>query len=107
MQTIAMNGIKIDNINNVNAVNAPSNQSEIKGEDKNTSKDMLESHETQAQKTQKHVITYIGNSEYTDSTGHKWHKHNEMTYTDDEYNTRYDLHFMVKYGEMKHIVVTM
>lgn len=108
MQGIDMSGIKVNNMNNVNAVNAPADQSEIKGEVENTSKDMQRSIEEQAPKAQnKHVITYIGGSEYTDSKGHKWHKHDEMTYNDDEYITRNDLHFMVNYGEMKHTVVAI
>lgn len=105
MQGINMNGIKINNMNGVNAVNAPANKPEIKDEAKDTLKDMQESTEKQTQN--KHVITYIGGSEFMDSKGHKWRKHSEMTYNDDEYATRNDLHFMVQYGEMKHTVVAM
>lgn len=108
MQSIDMSNVKINNMNGANAVNAPANQPEIKGEVKDTSKDTQKKAEEQAPKAQdKHVITYIGGSEFTDSRGHKWHKHDEMTYNNDEYVTRDDLHFMVKYGEMKHTVVTM
>ena len=105
METINMSGIKVGNMNNVDVINAPVKQVEIKNEVEDTSKDMLESAEEQAQS--KHVITYIGSSEFIDSTGHKWHKHDEKTYDDNEYNSRSDLHFMIKYGEMKHTVVTM
>ena len=108
MESINMSGIKVGNMNGVNAVNAPAEQTEIKSEVENTSKDMPKSSEEQAPKAQnKHVITYIGSSEFTDSTGHKWHKHNEKTYSDEEFDVRSDLHFMIKYGEMKHTVVTM
>lgn len=108
MQGIDMTGIKVNNMNGVSAVNAPANQPEIKNEVEDTLKDTQKPTEEQTPKEQsKHVITYIGSSEYTDSKGHKWYKHNEMTYNDDEYATRKDLHFMVKYGEMKHTVVAM
>lgn len=108
MQGINMSGIQMNSMNGVNAVNAPANQPEIKAESENTSKDIQKPIEEQAPKAQdKHVITYIGSSEYTDSKGHKWHKHDEMTYNDDEYAIRKDLHFMVQYGEMKHTVVAM
>ena len=108
MESINMNGIKVGNINSVNAVNAPANQPEIKNEAENTLKDTQKPAEEQAPKAQnKHVITYIGSSEFTDSKGHRWHKHDEKTYGDDEYATREDLQFMVKYGEMKHTVVAM
>ena len=108
MEGINMNGIKIGNMSGMGAVNASANKTEIKNEAEDTLKDAPKPAETQAQKEQnKHVVTYIGNSEFIDSTGHKWRKHNEMTYTDEEYNARTDLHFMIKYGEMKHTVVTM
>lgn len=112
MESINMNGIKVGNMNGVNAVNAPANPTEIKSEVEDTLKDTLGSAEVQAQEQEpkaqnKHVVTYIGSSEFTDSVGHKWHKHDEMTYTDEEYGARSDLHFMIKYGEMKHTVVTM
>lgn len=108
MQGINMSGIKVNNMNGVNAVNAPATQPEIKNEVEDTLKDTQKPTEGQAPKAQnKHVITYIGGSEFTDSKGHKWHKHNEKTYDDNEYITRKDLHFMVQYGEMKHTVVAM
>lgn len=109
METINMSGIQIGNMNGVNAVNAPANQSEIENKAEDTLKDTQKSTEeqTQEQAQVKHVVTYIGGSEFTDSTGHKWHKHDEVTYNDDEYSKRVDLHFMVNYGEMKHTVVTM
>lgn len=112
MNSINMNGIKIGNMSGVNAVNAPVNQPEIKNEVENTSEDTQKPAVEQAQKPEakpqvKHVITYIGSSEYKDSTGHKWSKNHEQTYSEDEYANRKDLHFMVGYGEMKHIAVTM
>lgn len=109
METINLNDIQIGNTSGANAVNAPNNQPEIKNEVENTSKDTQESTKEQAQEQAqvKHVVTYIGGSEFTDSTGNKWHKHDEKTYSDKEYNERVDLHFMVNYGEMKHTVVTM
>lgn len=108
METINMGGIKMNNMNGVGVVNAPANQPEIKNEAENTLKDIQKPTESEAPKAQnKHVITYIGGSEYIDSKGKKWHKHDEMTYDDNEYAIRKDLHFMVKYGEMKHTVVAM
>lgn len=110
MESINMNGIKIGNINSVNAVNAPANQPEIKAEAKNTSEDTQKptAEQTQEQKQQaKHVVTYIGSSEFKDSTGRKWRRNDEHTYDESEYEKRSDLHFMVNYGEMKHTVVTM
>lgn len=103
-----MNTIKIEDMNKANAVNAPANQPEIKAEAENTSKDTVESTQEQTAKPAvKHIVVYIGNSTHTDSTGHKWHKNSECTYSDEEYEARTDLHFMVKYGEMKHTAVTM
>jgi hypothetical protein len=99
--------LKLNNINGVGVVNAPVNNSEIKNEAENTSKDTLELTKENEAKSDKHVVSYIGNSEFIDSKGHKWHKNDEQTYADDEYSERKDLHFMVKYGEMKHTVVTM
>ena len=103
-----MNTIKIENIGKVNAVDAPASQPEIENEAENTSKDTVElpvEQETKA--TVKHVVVYLGSSVYTDGTGHKWTKNTEHTYSDEEYAGRVDLHFMVKYGEMKHTIVTM
>lgn len=112
MENINMGGLRIDNMNDANAVNAPANAVQINAKVEDTSKDMPKPTEATAQESdteaaKKHVIVYIGSSEYIDSTGHKWHKNDEKTYGEDEYNTRKDLHFMVKYGEMKHTVVTM
>lgn len=112
MENINMGGLKIDNMNGVNAVNASVNATQINAKAEDTSKDTSKSAEATAQKgntatAKKHVIVYIGSSEFTDSTGHKWRKNNEKTYDEDEYNTRKDLQFMVEYGEMKHTVVTM
>lgn len=106
MNSINMSGIKIGNMNSVNAVNAPADQPEIKSEAQDTLKDAQKPAEEQAPKS-KHVVTYIGSSEFKDSTGHKWHKNDEQTYDEDEYAKRNDLHFMINYGEMKHTVVTM
>lgn len=107
-----MSEFKIENMNGVNVVNAPADidKTNVKAED--TLKDTPKSTEETAPKneskaTDKHVVTYIGSSEYIDSTGHKWHKNDEKTYSNDEYAKRNDLHFMIKYGEMKHTVVTM
>ena len=112
MENINMGGLKIDNMNGVNAVNASANAVQINAKAENTSKDMPKPAEATAQENstetaKKHVVVYIGSSEFVDSTGHKWHKNDEKTYNDDEYGARNDLHFMVKYGEMKHTVVTM
>lgn len=112
MENINMSGLKIDNMNGVNAVNAPANAVQINAQVEDTSKDMPKSAEATAQESstetaKKHVIVYIGSSEFTDSTGHKWHKNDEKTYDESEYGTRKDLQFMVGYGEMKHTVVTM
>ena len=108
METINMNAVKIDNTNGVNAVNASTTDTEIKAEAKDTSKDTLELTEQNAQENAvKHVLTYVGQSEYKDSTGKKWRKNDENTYGDTEYANRKDLQFMVSYGEMKHTVVTM
>lgn len=112
MENINMSGLKIDNTNGVNAVNASANAVQVNAKAEDTSKDTPKSAEATAQKNstetaKKHVIVYIGSSEFVDSTGHKWHKNDEKTYGEDEYNTRKDLHFMVGYGEMKHTVVTM
>lgn len=102
------NELKINNIGNVNAVNASVNASEIKEEVENTSKDTVKpTTKDTAKPTVKHVVAYLGNGEYKDSVGHRWHKNDEQTYSDDEYESRADLHFMVKYGEMKHTAVTM
>lgn len=103
-----MNELKINNISNVNAVNASADAPEIKKEVENTSKDTAKpTTEGTAKPTVKHVIAYLGGGEYKDSVGHKWHKNDEQTYSDDEYEGRKDLHFMVKYGEMRHTAVTM
>lgn len=112
MGNIDKNELKMNNMNCVNAANAPANATEIKKTAENTSKDALESTQKQAEKStkqasNKHVVTYIGNSEFTDSNGHKWRKNDEQTYIDEEYNKRTDLHFMINYGEMKHTVVTI
>lgn len=103
-----VNELKIEDINKINAVNVPSDAPKIKEEVENTSKDTAEqTTEGTAEPITKHVIVYLGNGEYKDSVGCKWHKHNEQTYSDEEYESRKDLHFMVKYGEMKHTTVTI
>lgn len=112
MGNIVKNESKINNMNGVNAVSAPTNAIEIKKTVENTSKDTLEltqkhTEESARQTLNKHVVTYIGSSEFTDSNGHKWHKNDEQTYVDEEYSKRTDLHFMINYGEMKHTIVTM
>lgn len=105
MEPIKVGELKIDNMNGVNEVKTPSDSLEIKPTQEDTSKDTQKSNEESG--VTKHVVTYIGSSEFTDSTGHKWHNNDEELFTDDEYDVREDLHFMVKYGEMKHTVVTM
>lgn len=95
-------------MNNASVANAPADTAKINTGHEDTSKDVLKpTPENNKETNNKHVLTYIGSSEYTDSTGHKWHKNDEQTYSDADYNKRKDLHFMVKYGEMKHTVVTM
>jgi hypothetical protein len=104
------NELKIENMNKIDVVNAPADTVKIEEKVEDTSKDIVKSATATGEKANtntKHVITYIGGSEYIDSTGHKWHKGDEKTYSDDEYIKRVDIHFMVNYGEMKHIVVTM
>lgn len=105
MEPIKVGELKIDNMNGVNEVKTPSDSLEIKPTQADTSKDTQGSNEESG--VTKHVVTYVGTSEFTDSTGHKWHHNDEVLLTDDEYAVREDLHFMVKYGEMKHTVVTM
>jgi hypothetical protein len=108
MEMINMNKSKIDNMSMVDMSKTSADSIEIKKKAEDTSKDVLEPTKEQAQEAQKkHVITYIGNSTFTDSTGHEWHKHDEATYNDNEYNKRTDLHFMVQYGEMKHTTVSI
>ena len=103
-----MSELKIDNVNGVNAVNASANAPKINAKAEDTSKDTQKPTEKKAEsKAVKHVVVYVGSSEFKDSTGYKWHKNDEKTYDDEEYKTRSDLHFMVKYGEMKHTAVTM
>lgn len=112
MENIKVGELKINNMNGVNTVNAPINELEIKGKAEDTSKDTFKSTESNeamngTEPIKKHVIVYIGSSEFIDVNGNKWHKNDEKTYDENEYNTRKDLHFMVQYGEMKHTVVTM
>ena len=112
MENIKMNGLKIDNMNNSNAVDAQSTDAKINEKPEDTSKDTpkstSEAPQAEAKKqTIKHVLVYIGSSEFKDSIGHKWHHNDEQTYAEEEYVGRSDLQFMVKYGEMKHTIVTM
>lgn len=108
MEAINMGELKIENMNGVNAVNAPANAPQIKKNDEDTLKDTQKSTEQDKQEaTTKHVIMYVGSSEYKDSTGFKWHKNMEKTYDEQEFACRKDLQFMINYGEMKHTVVTM
>ena len=112
MENINMGGLKIDNMNGANAVNASANAVQINVKAEDTSKDTQKPSEATAQSegsetAVKHVIVYLGSSEFKDSTGHKWHRNDEKTFSDEEYKTRADLHFMVSYGEMKHTAVTM
>lgn len=112
MEKIEMNALKIDNTSGVNATNAPANAVEINTKAEDTSKDTLEStekatQESTAEPSVKHVVTYIGSSEFTDAKGCKWHKNDEQTYDESEYAGRADLEFMIKYGEMKHTIVSM
>lgn len=107
-----MSDLKLNNVNNINAVNASSDISKINTKVEDTSKDASESTpktapETANETVNKHVVVYIGSSEFTDSTGHRWYHNDEKTYTDEEFEKRNDLHFMIKYGEMKHTTVTM
>ncbi len=107
-----MSELKIDNIKIANAANAPLNIEKTKTNEENTSKDMQKStdvgtQESNAPTVKKHLITYIGNGEFVDVCGHKWHKDDEQTYSEEEYKVRCDIHFMVKYGAMKHSVVTI
>ena len=112
MENINMGGLKVDPTNGVNAVNASANAPKINVKAEDTLKDTQKPSEATAQSegsktASKHVIVYLGSSEFKDSTGYKWHKNDEKTFNDEEYNARADLHFMVKYGEMKHTAVTM
>lgn len=105
MEPIKVGELKIDNMNVSDVPNISDDSSEIKQTEENTSKDTQKS--TDESGATKHVVTYVGGSEYIDASKHVWHKGDEMTYSDDEYNERNDIHFMVKYGEMKHTIVTM
>lgn len=59
------------------------------------------------------VVEYVGNSIWVDSNNDKWSKNDvkgtsiksQRTYSAQDYESRDDLKFMVKYGEMKLTVV--
>ena len=104
-----MKKLKIENMGTINVTKAPLDTVEINAEAENTSKDTQESMKKDEAKATitKHVVTYVGSSEHIDSKGRKWHKGDEMTYDDAEFVTRKDLEYMIKYGEMKHVVVAM
>lgn len=112
MSGVNMNALKTDNTNGADTAKAEPNMTEINATAEDTSKDTQKPTEATEQENgergvQKHIVMYIGSSEFTDSTGHKWHKNDEKTYDEAEYAQRKDLHFMVRYGEMKHTAVTM
>ena len=114
-----MNGLKIEGLNKVDVIEAPVANVELEETKENTSEDMLEStqpsteteteqpkaDEEQPKAESKHVIKYVGNGEYIDSIGHKWHNGHEQIMSDEEYEERVDLQFMVKYGAMTNTVV--
>ena len=60
MEPIKVGELKIDNMNGVNAVDAPSDSLEIKQTEADTSKDIQKSNETSG--VTKHVVTYVGTS---------------------------------------------
>lgn len=59
------------------------------------------------------IVEYVGNSIWVDSNNNKWSRNDvkgtsiksQRTYSAQEYESRDDLKFMVKYGEMKLTVV--
>jgi hypothetical protein len=63
----------------------------------------------------KHLVSFIGNGIFTDGKKALWSKVKdedkeiltERTYNDDEFKSREDLHFMIKYGAMKHTPVEL
>lgn len=71
--------------------------------------------EPQASGTTKHVVTYIGGGNWIDEKGKKWSKQavvgtdieSAREYTDAEYQVREDLKFMVGYGAMTLVTVTL
>lgn len=106
------NGLKIDNTKSAGVAVTPLNTPEIKTNAEDTLKDTSKSPEANAQESnkptiKKHLITYVGNGEYVDVCKRKWHNGDEETYSDEVYEMRKDIHFMVKYGAMKHSVVTV
>lgn len=106
------NELKINNIKPAGAVVTPLNTAEIKPNGEDTLKDTSKSAETNTQESneptvKKHLIVYMGSGEFTDVLGHKWHNGDEKTYSDDEFKARHDIEFMIKYGAMKHSVVTV
>jgi hypothetical protein len=71
--------------------------------------------ESRTGKTVKHVVTYIGNGNWIDGVNEKWARQtvagtgimNSREYTDVEYQTREDLKFMISYGAMTVVTVTL
>lgn len=61
-----------------------------------------------------HVLEYTGHGAWVDQEGNTWSRKSTNKniisteqMTDEEYATRSDIHFMVKYGEMSHTVVNV
>lgn len=106
-----MNNINLSQINNTQMstpAETPKNDIEFK-EDINA--ELEKPSETAQASTQskpiKHIISYIGNGKWIDQKGMVWSRNDtsDMEFTDDEYSKRLDIHFMVGYGQMKHLVI--
>lgn len=102
--------MKINELNNLQVseeVEVSQTELEIEPKAEDTSKDTQEPKQEEEQKATKHVVIYLGSGEYIDSTGKKWKRNDEVTLDEEQFENRKDLQFMIKYGEMKHTVVTM
>lgn len=88
-------------------------QQDTSNEQVNTEKESEDTQENKEdnkeQKTTKHIVEYIGNGIWIDGKGQHWANHNvertnivsSQEFYDDEFNSREDIIFMIKYGAMK------
>jgi hypothetical protein len=94
---------------------ATETQADTSNELNSTSEQSEDTQGTATDGVTKHVVSYIGGGIWVDQSGEKWARDDvpgtdiksAREYTDDKYQTRDDIKFMVAYGAMKLVTVTL
>lgn len=107
------NSAKVEELKESEGAETPTEAPEIKETAKEESEEPQEQTEKGAtSNNKKHVLKYVATGAWIDQEHRTWAKNHEnpdiidtMTISDDEYQSRQDLQFMVSYGAITDVVV--